>query len=36
MAGLASALSKSLYVYLLSIEQIDNALNRLYSYENVT
>lgn len=36
MAGLASALSKSLYVNLLSIEQIDNALNRLYSYENVT
>lgn len=36
MAGLASALSKSLYVNLLSIEQIDNALNCLYSYENMT
>lgn len=36
MAGLASALSKSLYVNLLRIEQIDNALNCLYSYENMT
>ena len=36
MVGLASALSKSLYVNLLSIEQIDNALKHLHSYENVT
>ena len=36
MAGLASALSKSLYVNLLSIEQINNALNCLHSYEDVT
>lgn len=36
MAGLASALSKFLYVNLLSIEQIDNTLNRLCSCENVT
>ena len=36
MAGLASALSKSLYVNLLSIEQIDNTLNYLHGCENVT
>ena len=36
MAGLASALSKSLYVNLLNIEQIDNALNYLNGCVNVT